>query len=167
MKKSMDPEKGNFMSQVAGNGKKSSLAWVCFALISLLPGMAASAASAWGGVTGGDGLPAEADCRACHDDLVRFPFLEKSNVDKHHLLLGSLISEPTAPPDAVLGVTYECLNCHPLVWNADISGYTISLYRDCLVCHPVETVSGPPRMTGTNRHHKLGYDCSVCHERRR
>ncbi|MBI4792388.1 MAG: hypothetical protein HY789_06630 [Deltaproteobacteria bacterium] len=162
----MAPGKGNFIWRVAGNGK-SSLVVICFALFNLLPGMAANGASGWGGVTGGDGLPTEADCRVCHDDLLRFPVLEKSNVDKHHLLVGSLIVEPTAPPDAVLADTYECLTCHPLVWDADIPGYTVSLFRDCLVCHPVATVSGPPRMTGTNRHHELGYSCSVCHENRR
>lgn len=121
----------------------------------------------YGGITGGDGLPTEEDCRSCHDNLVRFPFLDETNVNKHHLLVGQPVVLPTVPPGVEPVAAYECLFCHPAVWDAEIPGYSVSLFRDCLVCHPVETVSGPPRMQGSNRHHKLGYSCSVCHEQRR
>jgi hypothetical protein len=165
--KSIPNGRKKYMPRIADK-TKSSLAWICVALLNLAPpGMAVCHAAGWGGVTGGDGLPAEADCRVCHDDLLRFPLLAVKNVNKHHLLLGSPVVEPTAPPDAVPADTYECLSCHPLVWDAAIPGYTVSLYRDCLACHAVETVSGPPRMTGTNRHHQLDYDCGVCHDGRR
>jgi len=128
---------------------------------------ASGGGGSYGGITGGDGLPTAADCRSCHDNLSKFPFLEKSNPNKHHLLIGAQIILSTAPPDVELGETYECLTCHPSVWNPEIPGYSVSLFRDCLVCHPIETVSGPPRMQGSNRHHKLGYSCSVCHDQRR
>ena len=119
------------------------------------------------GITGGDGLPTEEDCRSCHDNLFKFPTLEEGNVNKHHHLVGSEIVLSTAPPEAEFGDTYNCLFCHPVVWDQDLNGYKVSLFRDCLVCHAIETVSGPPRMQGSNRHHKLGYSCSVCHEQRR
>lgn len=118
-------------------------------------------------MTGGDGLPTEADCRSCHDNLVLFPMLGETNANKHHLLVGSQVILTTAPPGVEPGETYDCLFCHPSVWDPEMPGYTVSLFRDCLVCHPVETVSGPPQMRGSNRHHKLGYSCSVCHEQRR
>lgn len=128
--------------------------------------LAYSGGGSYGGMTGGDGLPTEADCRSCHDDLIGFPFLNETNVNKHHLLIGSPIILSTIPPGAEPGEIYECLFCHPL--DTVISDYTLSLFRDCLVCHPVETVSGPPRMQhGSNRHHELGYRCSVCHVQRR
>lgn len=93
--------------------------------------------------------------------------LGDANVNKHHLLVGSQIILTTAPPGVEPGDHYDCLFCHPPVWNPEIPGYAVPLFRDCLVCHPVETVSGPPQMQGSNRHHKLGYSCSVCHEQRR
>lgn len=136
------------------------LASACLlAALQLLP-CAASGGMTGGGMTGGDGLPSEADCRSCHDNLMKFPFLNETNVNKHHLLVGSLIILPTAPPGVEPGETYECLFCHP-----DVA--TLPMERDCLVCHPVGTVSGQPRMQGDNRHHELGYRCSVCHDQRR
>lgn len=111
-------------------------------------------------------MPTEADCRGCHDDLIKFPFLEVTNINKHHMLAGTWIILPTAPPGAEPGETYECLFCHPANWDPEIS-CIIPLFRDCLVCHSVETVSGSPRMQGDNRHHELGYRCSVCHDQRR
>jgi len=118
-----------------------------------------------GGMSGGGGLPTEADCRSCHDDLVEFPFLNETNVNKHHLLIGTSIILPTVPPDVEPDEIYECLFCHPAAGEPEDPGYTVSLFRDCLVCHPVETVSGAPCMQGSNRHHNLGYSCHVCHDR--
>ncbi|MBI5556473.1 MAG: hypothetical protein HY885_02435 [Deltaproteobacteria bacterium] len=164
MKKWLLGRKKRYRQRVVGS--KSFFTGICFAT-GLLLCLPAPEAAAWNGATGGDGLPGEADCRACHDDLVRFPLLEEANTNKHHLLTGTEIILPTAPPGAVIADTYECLFCHPLVWDADIPGYTVSLYRDCLICHPVETVSAPPRMGGSNRHHQLGYHCDVCHDSRR
>jgi hypothetical protein len=120
-----------------------------------------------GGMGGGgrsifDGLPTEKDCRNCHDDLQSFPSLEISNIDKHHTLLGSEILLPTAPPDAILGETYECISCHAIIWDPDIQSYSVGLYRDCLICHAIETVTGSP-MGGNNRHHQLGLSCNLCH----
>lgn len=117
--------------------------------------------------TGGDGLPTEADCRVCHEDLGRFPMLETNNVNKHHLLVGSAAVLPTAPPGSEGGDSYDCLFCHPPLTDPETGFYTVTLYRDCLACHPVETVSGRSQMKSSNRHHELGYNCIVCHERRR
>lgn len=118
-------------------------------------------------MTGGDGLPTEADCRSCHDDLIKFPFLNETNAYKHHLLIDTQIILPTAPPGVEPGETYDCYFCHPAGSDPETYRYTVSRFWDCLVCHPVETVSGPPQMQGSNRHHELDYNCSVCHDQRR
>jgi hypothetical protein len=115
-----------------------------------------------GGMSIFDGLPTEKDCRNCHDDLQSFPSLEISNIEKHHALVGSEILLPTAPPDAILGETYECISCHVIIWDPDTQSYSVGLYRDCLICHAIETVTGSP-MGWNNRHHQLGLSCNLCH----
>jgi hypothetical protein len=51
-----------------------------------------------GGVTGGDGLPTEADCRSCHEDLLKFPMLQEANVNKHHRLWAARLFWPLPRP---------------------------------------------------------------------
>ncbi|RJX27568.1 MAG: hypothetical protein C4531_13565 [Desulfurivibrio sp.] len=170
MKNSKDVSRAAVFSLIqVGCRHRQLLVWLCLLAAFHLLDCPASRAfgGSYGGETGGDGLPVEADCRGCHEDLVRFPMLAATNVNKHHQLVGDPIVLTTAPPDVEPGEVYECLFCHPAVWDDEISVYRVSLFRDCLVCHPVETVSGPPRMQGSNRHHKLGYSCGVCHEQRR
>ncbi len=139
-----------------------------FAAVCLVSGIHFSLAGGIAQARGMDNntdLPTEADCRVCHEDLDRFPFLVESNVNKHHFLIDLPVILPTAPPDAIFTDTYECLSCHPLAWDTDTSSSTIPLFRDCLVCHPVETVSGSPGRRGTNRHHQLAaYTCKICHD---
>ncbi|MFH1216950.1 MAG: hypothetical protein V1706_10670 [Pseudomonadota bacterium] len=151
--------------QVKRNSKYGThvIAAVLFAMTGTYSLLSEGTAQAQG-MGHGMASPEEAQCRACHEDLVRFPSLGQLNPDKHHLLVGLPAILPTAPPSAILTDTYECMSCHPLVWNSEISLNSISLYRDCLDCHAPETVSGPPRRSGTNRHHKLDYQCNVCHE---
>ena len=108
------------------------------------------------------GAPSEDQCRNCHEDLTNFPMLNDSNPNKHHLLIGTDIIQPTAPPNTVLGDYYTCLTCHPVV------DYNVSITRDCLQCHLVETVTGSPMRQGdSNRHHQTdtfaNRDCGVCH----
>lgn len=121
-----------------------------------------SSSSSYGG---GDPVITEKDCRLCHEDLQRFPGLKNTNPDKHHLLLGKEILQPTIAPYVTGGYKYECLSCHNIE-QTDVTGYQTSVIRDCLQCHPIKTVSGSP---GTeNVHHKLSsYRCSNCHTQRR
>jgi len=108
-----------------------------------------------------DGVPTETSCRICHDDLERFPELEDSNVNLHHNLIYTVVpelNESKAPdtPNAVPGEVYECISCHDTFQPG---------WRDCLQCHPVWIVTGPPGR-GENIHHNnvSGPDsCVICH----
>lgn len=108
-----------------------------------------------------DGIPTTAECRICHDDLDRFPMLEDTNARLHHNLIGTVIpglDESTAPdaPGAVPGEDYGCLSCHDMNFISD--------YEDCLQCHPVWIVTGPPGR-GDNVHHDTfeHSNCGICH----
>jgi hypothetical protein len=60
----------------------------------------------------------EADCRVCHDFYVP---------DRHHVLYGNAFPSLTNAPYWTPGdVIYVCLSCH---------GPSLTLVRDCLVCH--------------------------------
>ena len=114
---------------------------------------------------GGGGSITEDDCRLCHEDLQRFPGLINTNPDKHHLLVGQEIQQPTIAPYETSGANHECLSCH-LTEQVDVMDFQVSVERDCLQCHPVETVTGRPR--GENVHHDLdSYRCRDCHSRMR
>ncbi len=108
----------------------------------------------------------ESDCRVCHEDLDRFPQLANSNPDKHHLLLGSQIQAPVIAPYASEGDTYECLSCHYLIWSEATLSYIFEDFRDCLLCHPRNTVTG--NLQSANIHHETqtfySSTCSTCHE---
>ena len=107
-------------------------------------------------------IPSELECRACHDDLNRFPMLGDTNPNKHHLLISTDITEPTVPPGTILGDYYTCLTCHS---SADSTFY---FTRNCLECHSEESVTGAPSNQEINRHHQtesfINRDCSVCHD---
>ena len=119
---------------------------------------------AMGGKSIFDGIPTETECRICHDDLDRFPMLEVSNVILHHYLIGTVVPEPgesTAPdaPGAVPGKFYECLSCHDFG-----NDWSISPFRDCLQCHPVWIVTGPPGRGDNVHHDTFGHsNCGICH----
>ena len=79
----------------------------------------------------------ETNCRICHESGVP---------DRHHMLYGQPISDPTIVPYPD-GDTYSCLSCH---------GQNFTVERDCVTCH--NTAS--PHHTGedaVNRH------CTECH----
>ncbi len=107
-----------------------------------------------GGMSIYDGEPTEADCRACHDDLVNFPMLLATNPDKHHIVA---VLEPE---------NCSCLGCHTIVWDVDLVAYVVS-DTNCLVCHEVYTIEGGPGAGSSNRHHdteSFGTSCFICHQ---
>lgn len=108
-------------------------------------------ASQYGGMTIYDGVPTEAECRICHDDLINFPMLSVTNVEKHH----ALISDSVA-----------CLSCHS-IWDEDLQDYVFYFSSDCLECHELSTIEGTPG--SFNVHHQTATfaarDCRACHIR--
>jgi hypothetical protein len=86
----------------------------------------------------------EADCRFCHNQNPPQPYPVDPTYlpDRHHLLVGTSIppgSEvPNPDADGVPGAdtTYDCLNCHNIVWDPDLGSYVIvEDFRDCTTCH--------------------------------
>ncbi len=110
-------------------------------------------------------------CRNCHEDLEALPMLKIRNPDKHHLLIKTPIPSlsqskaPDAPGATNTGEPYNCLSCHTLIWEGKGD---IQPFRDCLICHPVWRVTGPP-MRGNNVHHETETfrqrKCWTCHSR--
>jgi hypothetical protein len=93
----------------------------------------------------------EADCRVCHGD---------SNVDRHHLLMDTVVPDPTSAPNGTPGDLFECLTCHTLIWNPDLQAYEFDEFRDCLVCHsqiPGQASVHHLSSTAQGRH------CVACH----
>lgn len=95
--------------------------------------------------------PTEAYCRNCHDS---------GSSDRHHLLMNTVVPDPTVAPFGTPGSTYQCLSCHA----QDTSSGTIVFVveRDCINCHfdvPNPGTSTPHHTTvdAQERH------CSVCH----
>ncbi len=113
----------------------------------------------------GDNVTA-AKCRVCHvkrfekGDSPLAEWLQWRNPNKHHLKVGKKVECPTGPPGADLGDVYDCTSCHRFVWNSETVSYKFDVFRDCLYCHDVNTVTGPPM---SNRHPMMGRPCNVCH----
>ncbi len=110
-------------------------------------------------------------CRNCHEDLEALPMLKMRNPDRHHLLIKTPIpplSRSKAPdaPGGTPGDPYVCFSCHTLNWGDN--GADIQPFRDCLICHPIWRVTGPP-MRGNNVHHETETfrqrKCWTCHSR--
>jgi len=127
-------------------------------------GTSDSSGSGWTDDTDGGwgGSLTEDDCRNCHGDLDRFPQLIDTNPDKHHILLGLQIPSWTIAPDGMPGENYECLSCHTIDQTDDFV-FQISVIRDCLQCHPIQTVTG----YRSNVHHQTptaqARQCGACH----
>jgi hypothetical protein len=100
----------------------------------------------------------EANCRACHEDTTVVNPGTLPN--RHHLLVGAIIPDPTAAPAGTPGSKYECLSCHQLVWDAATYSYNFVAFRDCLLCH--EQQAGQASV-----HHLTAKaqqnDCKACH----
>ncbi|MEA1933131.1 MAG: hypothetical protein U9N60_01660 [Thermodesulfobacteriota bacterium] len=100
----------------------------------------------------------EAGCRACHED----PNIVNPGTlpDRHHLLVGEVIIDPTAAPHGTPGDIYECLSCHELQYDSDTGGYVLVSFRDCLLCH--QQIPGEASV-----HHMTAkaeeQDCKACH----
>lgn len=111
---------------------------------------------------GWGGSLTEDDCRNCHEDLKRFPQLEDTNPDKHHILVGLNIPWWTVAPYGNSGEDYDCFSCHS-VDQIDDSVFEIPVIRDCLECHPSRTVTG----YSGNVHHQTptarARQCGACH----
>lgn len=99
----------------------------------------------------------EAGCRACHED---------SNIvnpgtipDRHHVLVGEVIPDPTAAPSGDPGDAYACLSCHELEIDPDTGAFVFVNFRDCLLCHS--------QIAGASVHHSTAtaesLDCKACH----
>lgn len=122
--------------------------------------------SSWDdGTDGGWGRSlTEDDCRNCHEDLDRFPQLVDTNPDKHHILVGLQIPSWSIAPYGIPGENYACLSCHSVEQTEEML-FEISVIKDCLQCHPIQTVTGSPRsenvhhMTETYRQRR----CNDCH----
>lgn len=100
----------------------------------------------------------EANCRACHEDTT---VVNPGTIpNRHHLLVGETIPDPTAAPTGTPGASYECLSCHQMVWDPATFSYSFVSFRDCLLCH--EQVAGQASV-----HHltakALADDCKACH----
>ncbi len=128
-----------------------------------------------GGMSIFDGTPTETDCRACHGDATNLPhpLLQVTNSDKHHALIGEPIVgladglfDTVAPGDTSTGL-YECMTCHG-VHNTETDSTTGTglVITDCLVCHPVSTVTGSPGSRSNVHHYTDAFydrDCRSCH----
>ncbi len=116
---------------------------------------------------------AEPECRQCHVGQGGTPptgvpidpiQISQGNVNRHHLLIGTIIPDPTlldsATPtnpttrdsnsDGIADTNYDCLNCHQV-----LQGGTFAIFRDCTVCH-----EGSPHHTTVAAQ---GGDCVACH----
>ena len=116
--------------------------------------------SSWSNSDRGSSI-SEDFCRRCHGNLDRFPSLRFENPDKHHLLVDQRKPSNSIAPNDTPGDLYECLTCHSveIVDNA----FEMKVSRDCLKCHPINTVTGPP-WRSNNVHHRVNIrSCNSCH----
>jgi len=93
----------------------------------------------------------ESECRYCHNQNPPAPYPVDPTYlpDRHHLKVGqpilpySEISKTDADGDGAPDTTYDCLNCHNIVWNPNFGSFVIvDNYRDCTNCHV--KVAGDP-----------------------
>jgi PKD repeat protein len=108
----------------------------------------------------------EPECRVCHvspgvDPPEGVPVDTTYLPTRHHNLVGTTISCPTAAPFVTCPTTatYECLSCHTLVWDEDLYAYVLETFRDCTFCHK--------QTGGATVHHATdtaqGKSCKPCH----
>jgi hypothetical protein len=105
----------------------------------------------------------EADCRLCHENPDQFPVDDETVPNRHHLLVDTVISDPSDAPFGIPGELYKCFSCHEIDTNPGHVDFIVE--RDCLVCH----IQSPDGLTV---HHQTdlalgtlpqGPDCQACH----
>jgi hypothetical protein len=109
----------------------------------------------------------ETDCRFCHchnqNPPPGIPVDPTYLPDRHHLLVGTIIPDPTSAPFGNSGELYECLSCHAV--DTSTGEIVIIVERNCLACH----IQNPSLLTA---HHQTdlapftlpeGPDCQACH----
>jgi hypothetical protein len=117
------------------------------------------------------------------------PATHESILDRHHLLYGTVIPDPTDAPYGIPGDWSDCLSCHALDTSTGIDQFVIE--RDCRACHdrdrhhplysaatshPTDAPDGIPgepyvclschtldTSTGSNEF-AIERDCRVCHQ---
>jgi hypothetical protein len=105
---------------------------------------------------------AEADCRLCHENPGQFPVDPETIPDRHHLLIGQQVSDPTDRPfpDGDTNGNYDCFSCHNLIWDPVTMTSQFETFRDCMFCHQ--------QIAGESTVHHLtaraqGGACAFCH----
>jgi hypothetical protein len=99
----------------------------------------------------------EGDCRGCHQP-------QTDNVNRHHLLVNTPVSCPSAAPNADCTGdpqnpgSFSCLVCHTLVWDG--SSYGLAPFRNCLLCH--DQVAGQASVHHLTQAAQM-LDCKACH----
>ena len=61
------------------------------------------------------------------------PASHETILDRHHLLYGTVIPNPTEAPYGTPGELYVCLSCHAIDTSSGINQFLIE--RDCRACH--------------------------------
>ena len=106
----------------------------------------------------------EADCRFCHENPDQFPVEDETIPDRHHLLYGTVIPNPTDAPYGTPGELFACLSCHAIDTSSGSNQFLIE--RDCQVCHMQDS------FFELTVHHRTdealgnlpqGPDCKACH----
>lgn len=101
----------------------------------------------------------EADCRVCHEDPT---IVDPGTIpDRHHLLVGTPLPDPTSAPFVQPGdTTYECLSCHQQVWDPVNMSFVFVNFRDCLFCHEqIPNEASVHHLTARAQNQ----DCKGCH----
>ncbi len=99
----------------------------------------------------------EGDCRGCHQP-------QTDNVNRHHLLVDTPISCPSASPNADCTAAppapgnFGCLTCHQLMWDG--SSYGFAPFRNCLLCH--DQIAGQASVHHLTQAAET-LDCRACH----
>ena len=105
----------------------------------------------------------EEDCRLCHENPDQYPVEDETLQNRHHLLYGTEIPDPTDAPFGNPGDSFNCLTCHEVI---NINPIEFLVERDCMLCH----IQGSSFELTV--HHRTdaalgnlpqGPDCKVCH----
>ena len=81
----------------------------------------------------------------------------------------SEVPKPDADGDTVVDITYDCLNCHNVVFDPGTGSFVIvEDFRDCTNCHQTQfQPDHPDRTQEPNQHHRtveaFSGNCQYCH----